>query len=315
MKTRLLLIMLVALFINAKQSHASEVFPTSDAIWVIHTYGNGTHQYVYGLSGDTIINEKAYQKLYLLNDTTLTITNEDIYVAGIRQTPEKQVWIQPAEKKDGTTFEEFLMYDFGAEIGAEIIFGKKPHMGRGDWGPTFEGVDMDWIRVSTSKVIEIKELQIGKYFLVNDGFDNDEWIEKIGSLSGLFYYPLLFPSGAGEPQGAMLICMKEGEAIQYLEEHCTSCFKQDFLLSVSSEKFNNDSRVSYNSEEGIVEVTYNNEYIPSEFSLTGIDGQMIFKSLISDIYTSINVCNIPKGIYVYTLKGENTNQSGKLIIK
>jgi hypothetical protein len=88
MKKYILLFITVLFSSNTiySQTEDEKVFPESDAIWVIHLYkGYESNQYIYGVSGDTIINEKKYSKLYLLNDSTLTIDAEDIYVAGIRQ--------------------------------------------------------------------------------------------------------------------------------------------------------------------------------------------------------------------------------------
>jgi len=321
MKTRLLLIMLVALFINAKQSHASEVFPTSDAIWVIHLYNHdGGRQYVYGLSGDTLINEKTYQKLYLLNDTTLTIDSEDIYVAGIRQTAGKQVWIQPTDKKDGSKFEEYLMYDFSKEVGDEIIIGKRPLwlINNINLEPTFENIDPEEIGILDVKVrnIEVFDEYIYMYIYSPVHYSDEIWLEGVGSLTGLFFFtPLRFPSGAGNPSGAQLICMKKGDSVKYLAEDCTSCFKEDIYLSITSNEINDNISISYISVKKTVEIKFNEGNCLSEFSLMTIDGKRIISDIITDTNTSINVNNFPKGIYLYTLVGDHITQSGKLIIK
>jgi len=313
MKTRLLLLILMTLFMGVKTSHASEVFPTSDAIWVIHMYNNGTYQYVYGLSGDTLINEMTYQKLYLLNDTTLTIDSEDIYVAGIRQTPEMQVFIQPADKKDGSKFEEYLMYDFGEEVGEEIIHGKKPRMGWDYNGPTFESVIKENISEVISYLSNISEDEFGLIFYLYTPL-GEYWRKGIGSLSGLFFSPFDYTLGDGF-QGCELVCMKENDKVKYMLEDCTSCFNKPFYGTGIENQAKRSIAVAYNTEEGNIQIKIDNESIYSIFSLIKLDGLKILEDRLSDTYTSINVSHIPKGIYVHVIKNESTTQSGKLIIK
>lgn len=315
MKTKLLPIALLALFATTKQSQASEVFPTSDAIWVIQVYPetDHPHQYVYALFGDTVINNCIYQKLYLLSDTTLIIGREDIYVAGIRQTPEKQVWIQPADKHDGTKFEEYLMYDFGKDVGEEINFGKSIRFGMVDsWGPTFDDVGQWDIIERVSRIEEISENEYGFVYYVGYPF-REYWVEGIGSLSGLFYIPISPVLGGGFI-GAKLICMKEHGEVKFLGEYCTSCFNESGV-SIIPTNLNNNLSVYYNSSQNCIEIESKNGYFESEFNLMSIDGRIVLQNSIQDTYTSINVSYLPKGVYIYSLVGDNINQSGKLIIK
>lgn len=315
MKTKFLLFIACVSMLPIKQTISSEVFPTSDAIWVIQEYFFGINQYVYGMSGDTIINEKAYQKLYLLNDTTLTITHEDIFVAGIRQTEDKKIFIQPADKKDGTILEEFLMYDFGAEIGEKIFFGKNPYLGWGNVGPTFENVDMDWYKDAYGIIEDIFESN-DKVHIVGNGLTYEIWIEGIGSLAGLFYAPLVFPTGRGLPQGGHLICMKKGDTINYLSDGCNSCFNtQPIFTSIEANEINNTVSVLYNSPNQTIDINYKDETGTFQFSLMKTDGRMVLTENTSHNYSNINVTGIPKGIYIYILSGNNTIQSGKLFIK
>jgi len=72
-----LAIVWIALCYTTK-AQEENVFPTNNAIWNIYIEGD---RYIYGLKGDTIINDTLYNKLYLLNDTILklyTITGQMI---------------------------------------------------------------------------------------------------------------------------------------------------------------------------------------------------------------------------------------------
>ena len=61
------LIILIGFGLLSASIHASgqeEVFPTKDAIWNIQVNENKQDEYRYGLIGDTIIDNKLYNKLY-----------------------------------------------------------------------------------------------------------------------------------------------------------------------------------------------------------------------------------------------------------
>jgi len=111
----------------------AQVFPESDAIWSIKSddllvggdiYKGGV--WYYGLSGDTIIGDKSYNKFYLLNDTTLNIDSKDIYVGGFRQEG-KKVWFRPNSNFFSLSYEddppypdETILYDFSKNAGDTI---------------------------------------------------------------------------------------------------------------------------------------------------------------------------------------------------
>lgn len=340
MKTKILL--LFGLLISMQGSvKAQDVFPKSDAIWVIHLahiadfsgpfyppYGTPAYeaeQYVYGIAGDTIINDIEYQKLYLLNDNTLDIDDGDVYVAGIRQAG-KQVWIKPADRLDGTPFEEYLLYDFSKQQGETVDFGKRPlagWMGIGNDCPsckTFEDVLTD----NLLPVFGYINHQADDGIDVSFGFEEDSnsfgfdtWVEGIGSLSGLYFHPpanFTMCGGACRAVGGILICMMEKGEIKYLKEGCTSCFESPVYLSLSSDELDKSVDVKYNAVQKAIEVNLSDITQNIQLELVSLDGKLIQTIALSDLHTSVNVSQLPVGVYLYKVKSGNLNKAGKFVV-
>ncbi|MFV0467866.1 MAG: hypothetical protein ACK5MK_02940 [Dysgonomonas sp.] len=320
MKAKFLLLVMLIMFgmQGFSEVQDDEIFPTSDAIWVIHLYYYEGGQFIYGLQGDTIINEKIYQRLYLLNDSTLNIDSGDIYVAGIRQA-DKKVWVQPADKKDGTQFEEFLMYDFSQTEDARIDFGKRPLMGLYNFCPTFECVDTASLNNSVKGSI-YSDIPMGSviYVSYDDSGSGDEWVYGIGSLrGGLYYFPPRFLSGeGGEILGSELICMKKGNEVKYLKEGCCSCFKTQYNSVNSDEIEKNNISVIYDATSHKLDIS--SEEImrfPLLFELITINGNILQKEIITEEKNSVAINQPLSGVYLYRISGSNVNQNGKLLIK
>ena len=75
------------MFIYVYPVLSQENFPDSNAIWNVNIIGSNeipTGEVLYGLKGDTIINDTLYRKLYLLKDTTLETKSLNYYLGGFR---------------------------------------------------------------------------------------------------------------------------------------------------------------------------------------------------------------------------------------
>ncbi|WP_163318167.1 T9SS type A sorting domain-containing protein [Dysgonomonas sp. 520] len=270
----------------------------------------GGQQFVYGLSGDTIMNELTYQKLYLLNDTTLNIDRGDVFVAGIRQV-DKKVLVQPADKKDGSKFEEFLMYDFSKNVGDTIYFDNRPYMGYGNFCSTFECVDKNDIRGMVGILMSIFE---NVYDIAPWTGSGDLWMPMIGSIrGGLFFSYRGFFSGPGGSEGCELICMKEKNNVKYMKEGCTSCFETP-TASIENNNIENQLKVAYKQKDKIIKIIFS-EFVPGlDFVLFTANGEVVNTFALADSLTNINVHSLSAGLYLYKIAGKNRYQSGKLII-
>ena len=107
---------LILLILISVKAFSSSTFPDSNAIWNVNIEGSGPiKEVLYGLKGDTLINDTIYNKLYTLSDTTLSNENMKDYIGGFRQEGQK-VWFKPAY----WTEPNILLYDFSASVGDTV---------------------------------------------------------------------------------------------------------------------------------------------------------------------------------------------------
>jgi len=300
----------------------AQVFPTSDAIWSMKSddvefVGEITKGGVwyYGLSGDTIIGDKSYNKLYLLNDTTLNIGSKDVYVGGFRQ-EEKKVWFRPSfppfyplYEEDLPNPEEALLYDFSKNVGDTIWHNSSP----GSYYWTMK----DSISASIITSIDIDEQGRKTYHIEVYAYDHvdffpmesDTWIEGIGSIDhGLWWF--LSPRPTCICPELYLACFKQGNEVKYMNARCNSCFPgTTSVLRKSTILFD----VIY--ENNCIRIQGESSIFPCELKLFSSIGQLVLEKRLESNKEIIPV-NHQKGIYLYQVqKNGEIMKTGKLIIK
>jgi len=306
MKTKILLSIICACSLFTVQA---QVFPESDAIWNIQIDGK---EYYYGLSGDTIIDSKSYNKLYLLNDTTLNIDMGDMYIGGLRE-EEKQVWFIPHEmydpyKRDYFQLNEYILYDFSKDVG-ETISLKVPLFQPGD----MLLIDFHGLHDFFLTVVKIEDSDIGKTFYL-DSENGTKWVEGIGSISnGILWDFYVLPTCCGSRPTVKLACFKHKGNIKYLNNDCGSCFCNQDDVGIS-----NDTKlvsfVFYNRRMSSIQIYTNSKFMYSTFELFNIQGNKIIQENISTTQTSIAINNM-QGVYIYRISTpEGEVQIGKIIL-
>jgi hypothetical protein len=305
--------------------HSQVSFPTSDAIWSVQKNSYDPEIY-YGLTGDTIINDTTYNKLYLLNDTTLNIDENDIYIGGFRQKDQK-VWFRVNVKDNFASLSslnshyceynnpfETLLYDFSKNSGDTIWHDL--HL--------VENYITMQKQITLSIILEITNtnsqrtyylfqyLNIGRgnapYIPIMNGIDT--WIEGIGSLKGLFWFLYEPPMSGGSAY--RLNCFKQGNEIKYMDKNCTSCFKYS-STNISDNKY---SSISVFLNKGMLSVKGEAAVFPCQIKLFNVIGQM---QLSKTIYSDKESIYLPKeleNVYLYQLinkKDESIVKTGKLI--
>ncbi len=313
MKTQLFLLFICAASLFEMQA---QVFPESDAIWNIQAPSGAQH---YGLSGDTIIDDKLYSKLYQLNDTTLIIDATDRYIGGFR-TEGKKVWFRPdlsyRHEHYGNTEdphpEETILYDFSKNVGDTI------------WhNIIYQGSWYMEENITASIVYDIIDSEDGKIYktaqYINNSYNgfvdlhpmmgqNDSWVEGVGSLnSGLFWF-LYYPSmGGGSPY--RLACFKQGYEVKYMDNPwCNVCFcwtagLQDNTSIPMKIAFENNS-LFIKGEPSL---------FPCELQLFSPMGQLILEKKLQSSKEEIPV-NQLQGIYLYQVqKNKEIVKTGKII--
>ena len=302
MKTKLLISIICACSLFTMQA---QVFPESDAIWNIKIDGK---EYYYGLSGDTIINSKSYNKLYLLlNDT---IPNVDLkgmhYIGGLRE-EEKQVWFIPHGMMS-VQLNEYILYDFSKDVGETIYLFNTPMFQLGDVQRNY----LLGLYDISSTVAKIEDSDIGKTFYIGSE-DNLKWVEGIGSIkNGILWDFYALPVGGGS-RDVKLACFKHKNNIKYLNNDCGSCFCNQGGTGIS-----NDTKlvhsVFYNRRLSSIQIYTDSRFIYSTFELFNIQGSKIIQENISTSQTSIAINNM-QGVYIYRISTpEGEVQTGKIIL-
>lgn len=305
-------------------AHSQVSFPTSDAIWNVQENSYDPEIY-YGLTGDTIINDTTYNKLYLLNDTTLSIDENDIYIGGIRQKDQK-VWFRlnvndhlvtlTQLNSDACACEnsfETLLYDFSKNSGDTI------------WQDCYiQGLIYVGKQNTLSIISDVtntnnrKTYHLNQYIRPYDDDDEvypimagfDTWVEGIGSLKGLFWFLYNPPMSGGSAY--RLNCLKQGNEIRYMNENCTSCFKYS-STKISDNKY---LSISVFLKKGLLSVKGEAAVFPCQIKLFNVIGQLqISKTIYSDresVYLPEELGNV----YLYQLinkKEESIVKKGKLL--
>jgi len=327
MKTKILTILLL-LFTLAVQA---QVFPESNAIWSIqedYLVGSFPEQELinnvrnYGLYGDTIINEITYNKLYLLNDTTISIDSRDEYLGGFRQEG-KKVWFRPSfppfyplydNRYDPPYPEETLLYDFSKNVGDTI------------WHNAISSSSYwemrDSITASIITSINVDEQGREKYHTCQYVYNAhhkefmplgncDSWIEGIGSVKyGLFWFLTDLPTCPCPV--SHLNCFKQGNEVKYINNlKCNLCFCST-LTGVSTE---NNISLEIIHENNNVWIKGESSIFPCDLKLFSPVGQLILERRLQSDTEKIPV-NQLKGIYLYQIqKNKETVKTGKIIIK
>ena len=305
MKTKILISIICVCSLFKVQA---QVFPESDAIWNILIDGN---EHYYGLSGDTIISDTIYNKLYLLNDTTLVIDSEDEYVGGFRQEG-KRVWFRPNRPDDwwpGSP-RETLLYDFSKNVGDTI------------WHNIILPSLHYWVmieNITASIIYGIVDSEYGKTYrisqYINDnggliGIGNRSfWIEGIGSLDGLFWF-LYDPPMSGR-YSFELACFKQGNEVKYIDNFCNRCFCRT-TVGVSDK---NNISLEIIQENNYIRIKGDSSVFPCLLKLFTPMGRLVLTKIVQSDKEEIPI-NPFKGIWLYQIQKENeTIKTGKIVIK
>jgi len=308
-----LAIVWIALCYTTK-AQEENVFPTDNAIWNILI--DGVEHY-YGLTGDTIINDTLYNKLYLLNDTTLIIDHNDIYVGGFRQEG-KKVWFRPSfppfylYNYEDPYHEETLLYDFSKSAGDTVfhnfildpfsLYGMQASDSISMSIIVLESIDEKGRKMFYTEVFDSRQIS----FLIQE----DIWTEGIGSIrSGLFWF-FNKKNMIGLPE-FYLACLKKDNEYIFTNHPRPSC--HCFCSGVGI----------FNKKCSMVDVIYENSYIQitgtpvafsCDFKLYTITGNLIFEKKFQSNKETFFFNK--KGLYIYQIiSRKQILKTDKLIIK
>lgn len=297
-------IFILIIFITSKVFSQSN-FPDSNAIWnvnYINSVGTPTDEMLYGLKGDTLINDTLYNKLYTLSDTTILDGNLQDYIGGFRQEGQK-VWFKPAY----WSYPDILLYDFSASEGDTVWHKACLHL--------FNNSEYthEFLSCENFDVIQDITIENGvkKYILLALKPVPDEWYLGIGSILGIFGpimdYPLI-----GDTYN--LACFKHNDTVKYKNNlMCNKCFCSG--LTGVDEKKNNSDWISIfpNPAQNLLTIEVQKLYSKIVVEIFDVKGSIIYKkeSLDSPILFNDSF----HGIYFVKLLVDNEAITKKIIIE
>jgi hypothetical protein len=301
-KYPLLILIGIVFFLLQNTTKAQEYvpFPDSNAIWsevFTSLQPFEIYTYQYGVLGDTLLNSKWYNKVYLLNDTLYPLTIGQ-YCGSIREDSLKRVYaINCICVYPGAGNEEVLLYDFSKSIGDTVFVG------------------MDSIGPMGLMVIDhIDSILIDNNYRKTFHFSYDDyWIEGIGSTRGLFSPIVAQPTGF---QDWDLICFNQDNMVMYLNPEYNSCFPiltgiNDYIPQKNNVKIYphpvwNISTLDFSKMEA--------DY--SILEIFNIHGKKVkHVNLHGENHVKIYNYEYKPGIYIFKLSGDSSEIiKGKMII-
>jgi len=314
MKKPLTILLSILLTGLGEQMQPQNVFPTSGAIWNIHIDGI---EHYYGLTGDTIFNDTIYNKLYLLNDTTLVIDHNDVYIGGLRQ-EEKKVWFRPDNFPHifGLGEKESLLHDFSKNVGDTIwhnIFGPQLEWYMRDY--VTNSVIVDIYNDNYSRLVyDVNFYLYEKDYNHNFFLKRETWVEGIGSIKkGLFLF-LYEPDMTGFP-AINLGCIKQNNEVIFIDnKNCKACFDCYFENGYGNIWRNNCTSLKVISYNNAIIINGEQEHFPNDFILFSTLGQLVLQRKLQS--NNEEILFNQKGIWIYQIQKNNEIiKTGKLIIK
>jgi hypothetical protein len=234
----------------------------------------------YKLTGDTIISEQTYKKVYLSEEE---ITTNWEYEGGIREEEEK-VWYF-SKYGNGET----ILYDFTIEVGDTITYLPQPFV--------VDSINYREINGEDRKHFYLSYLEIPY---------TEFWIEGIGSNYGI----LSSGGGMGIGGWTWFLCMSENGELIYMNPNYNSCH----LISTGIEEMNNSIIQVYpNPTHDKIKIK-NTENIKIEsISIIDLKGKKIIE--FGKNQTDLDLSGISTGIYLLKLTHENGEVIRKIMIE
>lgn len=257
--------------------------------------------YTLKVEGDTMINLENFKILYRTYEEFPINWTKYGY---IREDENKRVYYIPFQENDTAINEPAMVYNFGVELNDTLSITSFAYNYPSDLEIIITEID--------SLLIEGKYRRRIKYTCNNGSYDNNFWIEGIGSNNGLigpgFYCYIVCPT-------LELLCVKEGDVIIYHDEYYTDCY----IVGIAENSFKIQQFLVYPNP------AKNDIYIVPQiivssdlrFELYNLENKIILrKEIINYNPLNINIINLKDGLYLYRIIENNElKQNGKIVIK
>lgn len=243
---------------------------------------------IYGIKGDTIIQEKEYNKLYLLNDTLFS--ENDKYIGGIRNEGNKIYFVE-----ENNT--EFLLYDFSKsfEVNNTIFIGQRySDEGYHQSIPAIvQGIDM----LNNYRQYQLFSPETDFY---------GSWIENIGSEFDLIDNLVIDADWLLCINEKGLRCLKMNEKISYPLGK-SDCFKTYYQKNKTNlvQNIMNCSYIFTNPVKDYLTITL--PTTNNEIKIFDMQGKKVLQTECGET-ANINVSMLPKGVYTLVVNGAESQK-------
>lgn len=262
----------------------SHPFPTLKAIWS-ELMGDK-----YGMEGDTLINNKTYKKIYTSQDSIFDFGSAGYYAA-LREFPDGIIkTIINGENQ------ERQLYNFALLEGQSTTVWSKDH---GDVNVTFIGID---------SIDLVYEQRYVFRYSVQGSTNQFEWIEGVGSKTGLFYPA--FATSIGPERS--LICFDENDSLKYLNPLYSDCYGQ--LVGVEQNTLS-PLKLYPNPTSSSLYIESPQELQNVAIELSDLLGNVVYYTRLGNGFRfEVNNVTLAQGAYAYRISNDGiVISSGKLI--
>ena len=240
---------------------------------------------IYGIKGDTVIQEKEYDKLYLLNDTLYSENDE--YIGGIRNDGNKIYFIE-----ENNT--EFLLYDFSKSFDVNnTIFIEQRY--------SYEGSHQSIPAIVKKNDMLNNYKQYQLYSLETESYGS--WIENIGSEYDLINNLVDDVDCELCINEKGLRCLKTNEEMSYPlgKSDCFKIFYQTNRTFLNQNKMQS-SYISPNPIKDVLILTLPTDN--NEIKIFDLQGKLLLQQNVG-VSAEIIVSMLPTGTYVLVVNGES----------
>ena len=248
-------------------------------------------QYLY-FNGDSIVAGYSYKKIFSCDDKL----HENIKYEGLIREQNKKTYFIPAN-----SVKEYLLYDFSLEKGMNFEYMETP-----EYPVSLYVKNVNFVEING---IQLKQIQLAEVSVPDYGAIRVTWIEKIGSLRGLFN-----PCGVLDPGAKReLFCYFQNNELVYKNPTYFECYydkAEDIITSMQTLTID-DYNVYPNPVDDILTIFSSNNSI-SYIEIFDILGKKIYNHTYTD---TIDVSSFPEGLYILKLYDANKQVSVFKIIK
>lgn len=292
----ILLLMAVGTF---AQSHR---FADSTAQWnVLETQYSFSpvirwQTHIYNITGDTVLNNHAYQVLRYNTNAALYPLQQNGYYYLRQDTVGKVYGLINADSA------EYLIYDFSKQAGDTFTINPPINW----YGPIKLRVD------STANTFAglNRKVQYVTMYIFNEV--HNIFVEGIGEIYGFLPAPGIEYTIADGPYFSVLCFTEQGNVV-YHNQNYNTCTLDSTWMSINETLTQNTIQVYPNPASNIITVTFNENNQQAVFTLTDLTGRTVLQQSLTAKQTTIDITGIATGAYIYHIQNDNLPaDSGKL---